>query len=179
MDFEIIQTNRLYLRKLTDKLYEDILLNCSNEDIEQYLNIGAEEISTEKDKAKKGFSTYNKSLVIFQLIDKNTNQIIGWCGFHTWYKDHRRAEIGYALNSDSNRSKGYMSEAIKPIIQYGFGTMNLNRIEAFIGPENYPSLKLIEKLGFKKEGQLRNHYFKNGKFEDSVVHSLLIDEFVK
>ncbi len=175
MDFEVIETNRLYLRKLTDEMYEDILLNCSDEEIVLYLN--PSDLEKEKLKAKKGFSTFNKSMLNFQLIDKKTNEIIGWCGFHTWYEDHHRAEIGYELLSDNNKSKGIMSEALEAVISYGFNTMQLHRIEAFIGPDNIPSLKLVEKFGFTKEGHLRNHYLKNGIYEDSVVFSLLKNEY--
>lgn len=173
MEFEILETKRLYLRKLTPEVYDEILLKCSDSEFSQYLGLSIENIEAEKEKIRKGFTTYNKSLLIFQLISKETDQIIGWCGFHTWYKDHRRAEIGYALNSDSIKAKGLMSEAIKPILDYGFKEMNLNRIEAFIGPDNTASLKLIQKFNFEKEGQLKNHYFKNGKFEDSIVYALL------
>lgn len=51
--------------------------------------------------------------------------------------------------------------------------MKLHRIEAFIGPHNLPSQKLVQKMGFKKEGLLREHYCKKGVVEDSIVFSLL------
>jgi ribosomal-protein-alanine N-acetyltransferase len=178
MAFEILETERLYLRKLTDELYEGILSNATDEDIALYLNVALKDVGKEKEKARKGFATYNKSLLIFQLIDKETHAIIGWCGFHTWYKDHCRAEIGYALTHEASRNKGIMYEAMRSILDYGFKKMNLVRIEAFIGLDNAPSLKLVQKFGFMKEGQLRNHYFINGQFEDSVVYGLLLEDFV-
>ena len=70
-----------------------------------------------------------------------------------------------------------MSEAILRIIDYGFSQMNLHRIEAFIGPANIASQKLVEKLGFQKEGVLREHYRKQGVIEDSIVYSLLKKEY--
>ncbi|MND70827.1 putative ribosomal N-acetyltransferase YdaF [compost metagenome] len=70
-----------------------------------------------------------------------------------------------------------MTEALKPIIQYGFETMKLNRIEAFLSPDNIPSLKLVQKFGFTKEGHLREHYNKDNKLEDSAVYSLLKSEY--
>lgn len=91
--------------------------------------------------------------------------------------DHERAEIGYVLfEADYNR-KGLMSEAIGPIIEYGFKQMKLNRIEAFIGPKNQASIQLISKLNFVKEGQLREHYCENNRVEDSIVYSLLRKEY--
>jgi ribosomal-protein-alanine N-acetyltransferase len=56
--------------------------------------------------------------------------------------------------------------------------MKLNRIEAFIGPGNIPSLKLIAKSGFIQEGHLRGHYCKKGIMEDSLVFGLLREEYL-
>lgn len=177
MEFEILETERLYLRKLTDETFEELLKSASDETLAQLLGIAANDLDKERTKAKKGFATHNKSMLIFQLIDKQSNAIIGSCGYHTWYLDHNRAEIGYAMNNDEVKAKGFMTEALAKIIEYGFDKMKLNRIEAMLSPENVPSLKLVEKFGFVKEGHLRNHYFKNGKYEDSLVFSLLKSEY--
>ena len=69
-----------------------------------------------------------------------------------------------------------MSEAVEKIIRYGFEELNLNRIEAIVGPENVPSLRLMEKNGFVQEGRLRKHYPSENGFEDSLVFGLLREE---
>lgn len=66
-----------------------------------------------------------------------------------------------------------MSEALKCVINYGFKIMKLNRIEAFISPSNLPSIKIIENLGFTREGILKEHYKMKNEILDSVVYSLL------
>ncbi len=177
MEFEILETQRLYLRKLTADQYEEILYRCSDLEVMAFLNVKREELEKERKKADKGFSMHNKSLLIFQLMDKTDGQIIGWCGFHTWYHDHARAEIGYALFDETAKGKGFVSEAMQVIIAYGFDKMKLNRIEAFIGPDNVASLKTVQKFGFVKEGHLRSHFFTKGKYEDSLVFSLLRSEY--
>ncbi|MNS60850.1 putative ribosomal N-acetyltransferase YdaF [compost metagenome] len=178
MLFETIETERLTLRKLTDDVYRSIFNNHSDNEIKQLFGIGTDEdLKVETEKVKKGLSTFNKTFLYFHLIDKQTNNIIGWCGYHTWYLDHFRAEIGYGLFDEAVKAKGIMTEALKPIIQYGFETMKLNRIEAFLSPDNIPSLKLVQKFGFTKEGHLREHYNKDNKLEDSVVFSLLKSEY--
>jgi ribosomal-protein-alanine N-acetyltransferase len=70
-----------------------------------------------------------------------------------------------------------MKEALKPIIDYGFNQMKLNRIEALIAPNNIPSLKLIKHFNFKEEGLLKNHYLKDGVYEDSLFFGLLAHEY--
>ena len=70
-----------------------------------------------------------------------------------------------------------MSEAVKAIIEYGFKTMNLNRIEACIGPANIASQNLVKKFGFSREGYLRQHYIRNEEIQDSLIFSLLKEEY--
>lgn len=176
--FEEIKTERLILRKLTPEVYRFIHENYDDNRLMDFLNLKSDaELDKEKDKYKKGLSTYNRSFVNFQLMDIFTKKIVGTCGFHTWYLDHGRAEIGYALNDDVYKGKGLMSEAMKYVIDYGFNKMNLSRIEAFVGTNNTPSLRLMSKFHFVSEGLMRKHYFKNDKMEDSLVFSLLKEEY--
>lgn len=177
MDFEYIETERLRLRKLTDELYELILTTQPDETIMDLLCIEAKDVEKEKQKGVRGFGMFNKALLLFQLIEKDTNKVIGWCGYHTWFTQHHRAELGYMLYTDEVKQKGYMKEALKPIIEYGFTQMKLNRIEALIAPENVASLKLIHRFNFKQEGILKNHYLKDGVYEDSVIFGLLAHQY--
>ena len=179
MNFETFHTERLLLRKLTPSDFNYIFENHDEAEIRTLLGINSdEEYLLEENKYKKGYSTYNKSLVYFQMLDKISQQIIGGAGFHSWYADHKRAELGYALKNDEYKGKGLMTEALSFIIGYGFKHMDLNRIEAFIGPDNAASLKLISKYNFTREGQLRQHYMKEGKLQDSIVFSLLSKEYI-
>ena len=55
--------------------------------------------------------------------------------------------------------------------------MGLERIEAFVGPNNTPSIKLLNRMNFKKEGLLKHHYFQNNIMDDSIVFALLKSEY--
>jgi [ribosomal protein S5]-alanine N-acetyltransferase len=177
-NFHHIETPRLRLRSVNDEEYVYVLKTYSDEDLAAFFNLNsAEEISKERERAVKGLSTFNKSLLLFYLIDKTTDKTIGWCGYHTWYTQHNRAEIGYVMSDENARNKGLMSEALSAILHYGFNDMNLHRVEAFVGKENVASLKLMNTFGFKQEGVLREHYFTNNRHEDSLVFGLLKHEF--
>ncbi|MFN7313959.1 MAG: GNAT family N-acetyltransferase, partial [Bacteroidota bacterium] len=106
MNFEYLETARLRLRKLTDVDYEQLLITASDADIMQILGISEQEVQKEKQKAERGFGMYNKAMVMFQIMQKQSNQVIGLCGFHIWYIQHNRAELGYMLNDDNHKQKG-------------------------------------------------------------------------
>jgi len=177
MNYELIETQRLILQKITVEDYVYLFKNKSIGEIMAILGLSSkEEFLKEKFKYDNGYKTRIDSFVQFQLIDKSTEKIIGGCSLHNWYTEHRRAELGYALFNDANKGKGFMTEAVKEIIAYGFESMNLHRIEAYVAPDNIPSLNLMSKFSFTKEGLLREHYFYNEKYDDSIVFSLLRSE---
>lgn len=178
MNFTTLPTKRLLLREMTPEAYRHVFEKYSDDELKYFFGLrNDEELVQKKQTWQNGLTMFNKSFLYFQLIKKDTGENIGWCGFHTWYFQHYRAEIGYTLTNDADRGNGYMKEALTEIVKYGFEKMNLHRIEAFIGPTNTSSLKLVQSLGFVKEGHLREHYFKDGNIEDSIVFSLLKTEF--
>ena len=142
MKFDTLETKKLILRKLTQEVYDHIYTKCEIDVQMRLLGLGTiSELDTERLKYTQGLSMFNKDFLIFQLLDKAGEKIIGWCGYHTWYKQHERAEIGYSISDDKFKRKGIMAEALSSVIEYGFSIMKLNRIEAFIGPNNMASIK--------------------------------------
>jgi len=177
MEFELLETERLFLRKLTPEVYDYIYSNYTDEECMLHLGLSShEELEKEKERYEKGLSAYDRTFVIFQLVIKESQEIIGMTGFVRFYPDHSRAELGYAMSKEEHKNKGYMFEATERIVQYGFESMNLNRMEALSGSNNIPSLKIIDKLGFKKEGHLKEHYCRGGIVEDSLIFALLKSE---
>lgn len=179
MNFEIIETKRLLLKGLSPDNMKYIFENCSKPEIKRILGHRSEEdYQKEESKHKNGYSSYNRSFKLFLITDKASDTIIGRCGIHNWNAEHRRAEIGYVMEDENYKRKGLMTEALGVIIEYGFNKMNLNRMEALVGIGNVPSLRLMEKYNFTKEGVLRQHYFTADNYEDSVLFSKLYQEFV-
>ncbi len=131
-----------------------------------------EQLNAELIRSNKRLGNLEMKFVKWELIEKASQKVIGSCGFHNWYEEHERAEIGYFLNVNF-QGRGFMSEALKSVIEHGFKIMKLNRMEAFISPSNLPSIKIIESLGFTREGILKEHYKWNNEILDSVVYSLL------
>jgi len=174
----ILETERLLLKEVTPEFHDFIFQNWNDEEIMKYM--GFFEMANylvEREKNKQRLVNYNISFRNFIMEAKATHEVLGRIGFHTWYVHHNRAEIGYGMLQEEYKGKGYMTEALKPVLEYGFDVLHLNRVEAFIGSQNTPSIKLVERFGFVKEGLLREHYCKNNVYEDSACYSLLKSEF--
>jgi [ribosomal protein S5]-alanine N-acetyltransferase len=88
----------------------------------------------------------------------------------------RRAEIGYDLRLDA-WGHGYMHEALLALVRFGFSELALNRIEADIDPRNIASARSLERLGFTKEGHLRQRWIVNGEVSDSAFYGLLLSDW--
>ncbi len=178
MNFEIIQTERLQLKGLSPDNLKNIFEQLPKAEIKKLLGLRTEEdFLLEEKKFHNRYSINNKSFMLFLMVDKATESIIGRGGLHNWNADHNRAELGYVMEDELYKRKGLMSEAVGAFIHYGFSNMELHRIEALVGVENIPSLKIIEKYKFTREGLLRQHYKVDGNFEDSIIFSLLHEEY--
>lgn len=174
-----LETERLYLKAITPQFIHHLFQTKSKPEIMGFL--GVDDIGFEKylEMHKGGMETYQLSLYFFLLIEKKSQLPIGECGFHTWNKKHHRAELFYSLRSDTYKQKRYMTEALAMVLKYGFENMLLHRLQALIANYNMPSIKLVNRYGFTKEGTIKEDYFTNGKYEDSDCYSLLKSEWLK
>ena len=174
----VLSTERLLLRELTPAIFNDLFLKSTKKEIMAYLNLKTkQEYADMEERYTKGITTYFHDFKGFHLIDRQSNQIIGHCDYHTWVPGHRRAEIGYAITNEKYKNQGLMTEALESILTFGFEHMNLFRVEALIPTFNTPSRNLVQHFNFKREGLLRNYYLVDGFLEDTAIFSLLKPEF--
>jgi len=106
-----------------------------------------------------------------------SDRLIGTVSLYAWRQQNRRGEIGYALSPD-HAGRGLAREAVRTLLRFAFETLDLHRIEADVDPENGGSIRLLERLGFRYEGRLRERWFTFGSWKDSLVYGLLADDFV-
>ncbi|GMU43626.1 MAG: N-acetyltransferase [Xanthomonadales bacterium PRO6] len=100
-------------------------------------------------------------------------RIIGTTTLYAFYPGQARAEIGYILGSPW-WGRGHANAAIRRILQYARDDMRLRRIEADVDPRNTASLRFAERLGFRREGLLRERWVVAGEIQDAVVLGLLL-----
>jgi [ribosomal protein S5]-alanine N-acetyltransferase len=91
---------------------------------------------------------------------------------------NRSIELGYMLGPPY-RGRGLMQEALTLVLAYAFAEMHINKVHAQTGEFNGASIALLERLGFRRDGQLRQHHLFQGKLHDDLIYSLLASEFTK
>ncbi|TMW71872.1 GNAT family N-acetyltransferase [Alteribacter natronophilus] len=106
---------------------------------------------------------------------KETGNVIGTIDFVAWFPEHRRAELGFVL-SEEYWGRGLIAEAARRVIAYGFDYLDLVKIKAPAITENVQSRRVLEKLGFKLEGILKQEYIIKGKSRDMAVYSLIKEQ---
>jgi UDP-4-amino-4,6-dideoxy-N-acetyl-beta-L-altrosamine N-acetyltransferase len=106
----------------------------------------------------------------------NLNKIIGVVFLNHIHPIYRTGEFGISLSDFSYQGKGYGKDMLLTLIKYGFKELNLNRIWCEVYSNNN-SIHLYRKIGFKDEGILRQHVFKDGKYLDSHMLGMLKSEY--
>ena len=101
---------------------------------------------------------------------------IGWCTLARWNPTFRSASLGYCL-TDAAWGHGYATEAARALLQWAYDTLDLNRVQAEADTRNVASARVLEKLGFVREGTLREDCVVNGDVSDSWVYGLLRREW--
>ena len=111
------------------------------------------------------------------IIEKKDGSKIGFIGhFYVLHVAGKQLEIGYSL-VPNERGKGYGTEAAQLMVDYLFLSKDTMRIQAQTDPRNVASHKLLEKVGFMKEGTLRKSFFMRGEWRDSYIYSILREEW--
>jgi [ribosomal protein S5]-alanine N-acetyltransferase len=110
------------------------------------------------------------------LALRDTNTVIGTVTLFNLSLSKGRAEIGYAMGS-AHWGKGYMNEALKALIVHAFDVMDFRRLEADVDPRNTASIRTLERLGFQREGFLRERWHVGGELQDAFFYGLLKREW--
>jgi RimJ/RimL family protein N-acetyltransferase len=111
------------------------------------------------------------------IIEKKDGSKIGFIAhFYVLHVAGRQLEIGYSL-VPSERGKGYCTEATQLMVDYLFLSKDTMRIQAQTDPRNVASHKVLEQVGFKKEGTLRKSFFMRGEWRDAYIYSILREEW--
>lgn len=172
-----LETPRLILRKPEQGDLGDILEIFSDPEVTRYWSgtpwAGMDEARDWL--ARIGQNHADGSALALVLQENDSGRVIGTCTIFQIHRS-RRGEIGYALGR-AWWGRGLMDEALHALVRFAFGTMDLRRLEADIDPANSASRKSLERLGFVREGLMRERWEVAGQVTDSEIHGLLRHEW--
>lgn len=172
--FPILETERLYLRRVMKEDVNEIFALRSNKETMKYV---PRPLAKTKEEAMEHIALIDSKIennegINWAITLKGNPKLIGIIGHFRIKPEHFRAEIGYML-LPKYHGKGIITEAINETVKYGFEIMKLHSIEAIIDPENFASERVLQKSGFAKEAHLKENEYYDGRFLDSVIYSIL------
>ncbi len=131
-------------------------------------------IPMSKEKVDKMISDYNEenNSIVFAIRTIEGN-IIGIAGYDDIIKDNMVATLFIGIGDENYLGKGYGKEAISELLNYGFNTLNLYRIQLNVISFNISAIKLYEKVGFQKEGTMKEFVLRNGQRYDLYMYAKL------
>jgi RimJ/RimL family protein N-acetyltransferase len=106
------------------------------------------------------------------VVLKETGRVIGGIGLRLSRPAHHAGDMGYVFNPQY-WGRGYCTEAAAAILTFGLGELGLHRIYATCDPENRASARVMEKIGMKYEGRLRDYTWEKERWRDSLVYAIL------
>jgi ribosomal-protein-alanine N-acetyltransferase len=110
------------------------------------------------------------------MVRLSDGAFIGWCSLTRWNPEYRSASMGYCLDRGA-WGHGYATEGGYALLQWAFATLDLNRVQAETDTRNVASARVLEKLGFVREGTLREDCILDGEVSDSHVYGLIKREW--
>lgn len=175
----MITTDRLTLRPIDINDAEAVFAYRSDEETNKYQGWIPNDIEQIEDFIESKVSKeINESGSWFQwvMVCNNTNEVIGDVGVHFLSDDDMQCEVGCTLAKEKH-GNGFATEALKALITYLFKDLNKHRVVTSIDPENIGSIKLVERLRFRKEGHFVESLYLNDQWVDDVVYALLSKEW--
>ena len=173
-EFPVLQTERLVLRAVLPADLLNMYAIFSDEAVTRYY--GLETFTAVEEAAQRIAAirqNYQKRRSIRWAISRHgEDALIGTVGLMNLRPKFYNAAVGYEL-APSYWRQGLMTEALTAVIEFSFFVMALNRIEAFVVPENAPSIRLLQKMGFINEGLMREYGYWRRAFHDLCLFSLL------
>jgi RimJ/RimL family protein N-acetyltransferase len=172
-----IKTGRLLLRRFMEQDVADMLdylahasvaratpeIEATEAGLRRYIEMQNSYAPFEQDKCF--------DLAIERLID---GKVMGMLTLIR--RKHSQAEIGYALGIDYRR-RGYATEAAEGLMEYAFSSLGLHRIQATTSADNPDSYKVMERLGMRREGHLREATIRDGEWVDQLIYGILEQEW--
>lgn len=170
--------HKIYLKKLDMEHLESYWTTLKESSIESMVFTGTQQLFNKTDIARY-FETVcsDRSRIDLLIFDQERDELVGEVVISDMDRTNRCAGLRIAINDRDNFSRGYGTEALILALNYGFGMMNLHRIELEVLSFNERAIHTYEKVGFRREGVRRHSSYYNHKYQDLITMSILEEEF--
>ncbi len=121
----------------------------------------------------------NSGTYIFAIVTLDNGEYIGNASIEEINNIHRTATAGIFIGDEKNRGKGYGSDALRTLLDYGFNYLNLNNVMLTVFSFNEPAFRAYRKIGFSEFGRRHDAYFLNGKYYDVIYMEFLAEDYRK
>ncbi len=176
--FPTLTGERIVLRELRSEDAADLFVWRSDPVVQRYNSAPMQDVSEAAaliDELRREYAT--QTAIYWAVTLRDEDRALGLFGFVGWERGHRRADIGYDLRRD-HWGQGIATEALTTMLHFGFGPMDLNRIEAQTIADNHESVRLLTRLGFQRDGLRRAYSWEeDGTFHDGAIYGLLKTEY--
>ena len=175
-----LETERLMLRRLHDNDVNEVLELRGNPETMKFI---PRPLATTIEDALNHIKIINDKIdenqdINWAVTEKGSDKCIGLMGFYRTQPEHFRTELGYMIAPEHN-GKGYVTEAVKTLLNYAFNTLNFHSIEAVIDSRHTASERVLQKNGFEKEAHFKENFYYNNEFTDTLIYGLLKRNFNK
>lgn len=173
-----LHTQRLLLRPFAEADADAIYALQSNARVLRYWDSPP---WTDRERARAFIDTCRKmeqegSGARFAIESRADRSFLGWCSLFRWNPVYRSLGVGYCFDEPA-WGRGYATEAMRAVLHWAFGALDLNRVEAELDTRNAASARVLEKLGFQREGLRREDCIVEGEVSDSWIYGLLRKEW--
>jgi [ribosomal protein S5]-alanine N-acetyltransferase len=180
MDFRAMRltTGRLELRPLRPDDADSLFAIYADPEFARYWSAPP---WTDRAQAREYLAKGEQDLATGQYLRlgiflRDAGELVGTCSLFNFVPSCRRADLGYGIARPHWR-RGYMGEAVGALLHHAFDVLALHRLEADVDPRNEASIRALEKLGFQREGYLRERWIVGDEISDTAFYGLLAREW--
>ena len=145
--------------------------------VTEFLEMGARPARDADCEAFWRLAGESEDAIVFAIVERKGGKVVGTCGLYLMQWICRRAQFNILIGEPSAWDKGYGSEAARLILDYAFAKLNLNSVQLGVNAENARAVRSYEKVGFVHEGVRRQFIYRNGRYYDMVMMSVLRDNY--
>ncbi len=178
----MLKTDRLTIRELNLLDVENIHILHSLPETDEFNTLGIPETITVTERLVNEWliaqTQIPRNCYVFCIESTETSRFIGLVAINLGKDNFRTAEVWYKIHLD-HWGKGYTTEALIKVLEFGFNDLKLHRIEAGCAVENIGSIKVLEKAGMIREGMKRKKLPIRGDWNDNYFYGILDEDFIK